>query len=163
MTFRTTRRLLTLAAAMLGLAVVGTSGAVADPQPPPFRMNLVNQNSGLCLTGTDASYNYAVLQMPCTGSNAQQWESSWLSYYLKDVQTGRCMSSLPGTGQLKTVPCWWNEPESRWYEAQKPQTWNFGGNPTQFNNLGQCLGILPGNSWVRTLDCNSGSTVIWYR
>ncbi|GAA3597093.1 ricin-type beta-trefoil lectin domain protein [Kribbella ginsengisoli] len=160
---RTTRRLLALTTALLAATTLGTTTATADPQPPPFRMNLVNQNSGLCLTGTDASQNFAVLQLPCNGSNSQQWESSWTAYYMKDVQTGRCLSTLLGTGQLKTVDCWWNGPESTWYEASKPQTWNFSGNPTQFNNRGLCLGILPGNSWVRALDCNSGSTTVWYR
>lgn len=159
---RTARRLLTLAAALLTVATVGIGSATADPVEPPWVMNLVNTNSGLCLTATDQGYNYAVLQMPCNGGPAQQWQSSGTSRYLRDMQWGRCASALPGTSQLRMVDCRWD-----YGEATDRQRWDFAGpgGPTTFPNHanGWCLGILPGNSWARVLDCNSGSTVTWYR
>lgn len=159
----TARRLLTLTTALLTIAALGTGAATADPPDRPFEMNLVNTNSGLCLTATDQGYNYAVLQLPCNGSPSQQFQSQWTAQYLRDMQFGRCISALPGTSQLRMVDCVWD-----YGEARNRQRWSFAGpgGPTTFPNdgpTGMCLGILPGNSWARLLDCNGGSAVVWYR
>lgn len=150
-----------LVALLLGSLMVagGATTAAADPPTPPVWLNPVNTHSGLCLTATDASQNYAVLQLPCNGSMAQRWQTEW-GLYLMDLQFGRCLTSFDGTGWVETRECWWKKPgQVRDYH----QTWDYSGNPTTFRNYGMCLGILPGNSWVRRLDCNSGPTVVWHR
>ncbi|GAA0950317.1 hypothetical protein GCM10009554_50040 [Kribbella koreensis] len=155
------RRLAAIGAATLAVAMVGTGVAAAEPPTEPFVMNLVNADSGLCLTGTNEGYDFAVLQLPCNGSEAQQWQSAPDNHYLMDLQFKRCIAALPNTSQVKTYPCWWKNGQP--YDPK--QGWGFaqGSTPTRFSNDGLCLGILPGNSWIRRLDCNSGARVTWYR
>ncbi|MBB6568892.1 hypothetical protein HPO96_35990 [Kribbella sandramycini] len=136
--------------------------AAADPPERPIILNLVNQHSGLCLTATDASQSFAVLQLPCNGSYAQKWQSEWLWPYMMDLQHGRCLTALPGTSALQTTECSWKRPGQ---PRDPKQDWAYDGGsaPTKFANGGLCLGVLPGNSWARRLDCNTGPAVTWYR
>lgn len=159
---RAMRRLAAVGAWTLAVAMASAGTAAAEPPTEPFVMNLVNVDSGLCLTGTDEGYDFAVLQLPCNGGTSQLWQSAPDNHYLMDLQFKRCITALPNTSQVKNLPCWWKtgqpyDPKQGWGFAQ-------GSTPTRFfANDSSCLGILPGNSWVRRLDCGSGARVTWYR
>jgi hypothetical protein len=162
------RAIIVLISVVSALVVAETGFAQADPPTPPPIWILSNQQTGMCLTATDAASNFYVIQAPCNGSNAQRWQTEQIApngSYLMEQQTHRCLSALPGSSNLVTRDCDWNgyfHSPNGWDPLQR--FWRGNGWPTTFysSGTGNCLGTLPNNSLIWRLDCGAGAPVLWY-
>ncbi|WP_440087698.1 RICIN domain-containing protein, partial [Streptosporangium sp. LJ11] len=80
--------LVAVAALALSGTVAGVSAASAAA-PAPGNYNLVNNGSGLCLTGTGSSAGVQLTQNGCGGAG-QAWTVTGSGTQLKAVHSGLC-------------------------------------------------------------------------
>ena len=99
-----------------GLVFTGGTAAYWGMYSTPFGyLNLVNENTGLCL---DSNYAGDVYDSPCNWWDSyQSWSFGGYgpAQTIQDYQTGLCLDSNYN-GDLYTSPCDWNNTYENWMQ-----------------------------------------------
>ncbi|WP_440064497.1 pectate lyase family protein [Streptosporangium sp. OZ121] len=153
--------LVAVAALALSGTVAGVSAASAAA-PAPGNYNLVNNGSGLCLTGAGSSAGVQLTQNGCGGAG-QAWTVTGSGTQLKAVHSGLCAGVKDAsTSAGKAV-------QQENCSGASSQTWNLtesGSNYRVVNaNGGKCLNIKDNSTssgaLVQQNSCDSVATKQW--